>query len=505
LSHIHWFYDLGIGQYLYSGLFIIYDQLPGECMKKSNFKYRSNLFILLCFFVLVGIGSNATADTISSPDGKGYRFEKDGWTYLHIEGAPYERGFQHGYLMAPEIAEVQDTIRYLTYHDTGMEWDYFLHAANEMFPAHIDEEFLTEMKGIAEGAQEAGTNVSFEEILGWNAYKELTGYWWPTVKSEAYKKMEIETDSCSAFIATGDFTEHGDIVLGHNTWTAFERAHFFDLLADVQPEDGNRIFMQTAPGLLDSSTDYLVTSAGLMIAETTINSFNQYKANMSPAFYRLRNAAQYADNLDEFVSIMNTNRSGGFANSWLVGDAKTGEIMRFEQGLKFFNVTKTDNGYFAGANSAEDPRIRNLECSSLDPTDIRTGVSARMVRIPQLIEQFKGKISTETGKKILSDEYDVWLQKENPSTRTVNGVYWLDSNPYPNRPPFKPMGAYDGKVMDSEMAKNMSIEARWGSPSGRVFDADTFLSEHPQYGYLKGYLKSFPTHSWNVFHAGEKE
>ena len=105
--------------------------------------------------------SIVAADTISSPDGKGYRFEKDGWTFLHIEGAPYERGYQHGYLMAPEIAEVQETIRYLTYHDTGMEWDYFIRAAMEMYPSQISEEFLTEMKGIAEGAQAAGTNVSF--------------------------------------------------------------------------------------------------------------------------------------------------------------------------------------------------------------------------------------------------------------------------------------------------------------------------------------------------------
>ena len=40
--------------------------------------------------------------------------------------------------------------------------------------------------------------------------------------------------------------------------------------------------MQSAARLLDSSTDYLITSAGHMIAETTINSFNQYKANVSP-------------------------------------------------------------------------------------------------------------------------------------------------------------------------------------------------------------------------------
>lgn len=31
----------------------------------------------------------------------GYRFDQYGWIYLHIEGEPYERGYQHGYLPAP--------------------------------------------------------------------------------------------------------------------------------------------------------------------------------------------------------------------------------------------------------------------------------------------------------------------------------------------------------------------------------------------------------------------
>jgi len=473
-------------------------------MYSKNLYRLSRWIIFGIIFVLLYSVGVTTADMMFSPDGNGYRFFQDGWTYLHIEGAPYERGYQHGYLMAPEIAEILDTIRYITYHDTGMEWDYFKSTAMEMYPAHIDEEFITEMQGIAQGAKDAGTDVSFGDILGWNTYKELTGYWWPTVKSEAYKKMEIETDSCSAFIANGDYTKDGTIVLAHTSWTPFERAHFFDLITDVYPEGGNRIIMQSAPGLLDSSTDFLVTSAGLLIAETTINGFNQYQTNMSPSFYRLRKAAQYAQNPDEFVTIMNTNRSGGFANSWLVGDCNTGEIMRFEQGLKFYNITKTDNGYFVGANSAEDPRIRNLECSGLDPTDIRNGVSARMVRLPQLMEQYKGKISPETAKKILSDHYDVWLGKENPSTRTVEGCYWLDSNPYPNRPPFKPMGSYDAKVSDSELAENMSFEARWGLPSGIPFDAEKFLEQHQQWDYLNGYIKSFPTRSWTSFTVGEQ-
>lgn len=456
------------------------------------------VILLICCLTVTASGMT------HSPDGKGYRFLKDGWTYLHIEGAPYERGYQHGYLMAPELAEVKNTLQYITYHDTGMELDYFNNAARDMFLKNINDEFIAEMQGIAAGAQAAGTDISFEEILGWNAYKELTGYWWPTVKSEAYKKMEIETESCSAFIATGDYTKDRGIVIAHSTWTPFERAHLFDLITDVVPDNGNRILMQTAPGLLDSSTDFLVTDAGFIITETTINSFNQYMSNMSPAFYRLRNAAQYAQSLDEFVTIMNDNRSGGFANSWLVGDLNTGEIMRFEQGLKFYNVTKTDNGYFVGANSVEDPRIRNLECSGLDPTDIRNGVSARMVRLTHLMEENKGIISTETAKKILSDQYDEWKMQERPSSRTIEGAYWMDHEPVYNRQPYKPMGSYDGKVADSGMGKNMSFEARWGLPSGLPFDADLFLNNHPQWGYLKGYITSFPTRSWNLFEAGEQ-
>ncbi|MCB0152786.1 MAG: hypothetical protein KDE01_34670, partial [Caldilineaceae bacterium] len=56
----------------------------------------------------------------SSPDGKGYRFERAGWVYLHIEGDPYERGYQHGFLMALELADVQKMLRHITPWKTGV-------------------------------------------------------------------------------------------------------------------------------------------------------------------------------------------------------------------------------------------------------------------------------------------------------------------------------------------------------------------------------------------------
>ena len=36
--------------------------------------------------------------------GKGYRYPQAGWIVLHIEGEPYERGEQHGRLLAPVMA-----------------------------------------------------------------------------------------------------------------------------------------------------------------------------------------------------------------------------------------------------------------------------------------------------------------------------------------------------------------------------------------------------------------
>ena len=36
--------------------------------------------------------------------GPAYRYPQSGWIVLHIEGEPYERGVQHGRLLAPEIA-----------------------------------------------------------------------------------------------------------------------------------------------------------------------------------------------------------------------------------------------------------------------------------------------------------------------------------------------------------------------------------------------------------------
>jgi len=63
---------------------------------------------LVLLLVVIGAPAFFTPPTNvrrrSSPQ-ESYRFQENGWTYVHLEGSPSDIGFQHGYLLAAEIAD----------------------------------------------------------------------------------------------------------------------------------------------------------------------------------------------------------------------------------------------------------------------------------------------------------------------------------------------------------------------------------------------------------------
>jgi hypothetical protein len=472
---------------------------------------RRALFVLTFAAWTLGALAAAAADDPVKRYEKGYRFEQDGWIYLHIEGAPFERGVQHGYLLAPELEKILKNMRHLIYQDTGKEWAFFVQAAEKLFAPWLDPEYRAEIRGIAAGARKAGVQVTWQDILAWNGYSELVDYWWPNAitKYRYAPRLPAQSDRCSAFLATGKATKDGKIVMAHNSWDNFEKGQFYNLILDILPEKGYRILMQSVPGYIDSFSDFFVTGAGIMGTETTIGGFGLFEEKAAPEFLRVRKAMQYSWTLDDFVRILKHRNNGGYANSWLLADTKTGEIMRFELGLKFSNVERTKDGWFIGFNAPLDPRIRNLECGNTGFADIRRHQGARQVRLTQLMRQHHGRIDTEIAKQILADHYDVYLKKDNPCSRTVDGHYELDDRAFmsqPGRPlPFQPRGTVDGKVMDSDLAKDMSFWARFGNSSGMPFQAEAFLKEHIQWEHLRGYLEDRPSRPWSLFLAGERK
>ena len=64
--------------------------------------------VRLCFVLLLLSGTLFSAPLTKQQQqwlANAEKHSKNGWTYLHIQGAPRERGFQHGYLLAKDIDE----------------------------------------------------------------------------------------------------------------------------------------------------------------------------------------------------------------------------------------------------------------------------------------------------------------------------------------------------------------------------------------------------------------
>jgi hypothetical protein len=434
------------------------------------------------------------------------RYDKNGWIYLHIEGEPRERGYQHGFLLANEIAEDLRVYREVWKHESGMDWEWLVEKSRAMFTPRVDAENLAEIDGIVEGMGAAGVKSSRDEIVAYNGYIDLAGYWWPIEK----KKLGAESPNrplqgCSSFIATGSMTADGGIVLAHNTMDSYPEATS-NLILDIVPARGHRILWQGLPGWVHSGTDFFITDAGLVGSETTISGFSSFDDKQVPEFVRMRRATQDASSIDEWVEIMKRGNNGGYANAWLIGDTRTNEIARLELGLKYIGFERTRNGFFTGSNIAEDIKLLRLETDS-QSDDIRSSDVARRVRWKQLMKQYAGKINVELAKTFIADHYDTWLLKENPGSRTLCAHGELDSqiSGFPAAIPFNPGGTYDGKVVDSAMAKRMSFVARWGAACGTPFNAAKFLEAHPQYDWMAGLLKDRPTQPWTEFQAGNKK
>ena len=101
---------------------------------------------------LMVLGLAAVARAQSPAEIKGaYAFKQGGWTYVHLEGAPHELGFQHGYLLKDEIDDNLSVYRLEAVNDYHRDWGFFRDAAKNVLWPKIEPEYRAELQGIADG------------------------------------------------------------------------------------------------------------------------------------------------------------------------------------------------------------------------------------------------------------------------------------------------------------------------------------------------------------------
>lgn len=436
-----------------------------------------------------------------------YRFQKGGWTYVHLQGSPDQIGYQHGFLLAPEIKDAFAAVKLLDTHNSKRDWSFYREAAHNMLWPHIEPEYQAELKGITEGLNARGVEMDLDDVVALNAFEELLDYyvpWYDKQKKVAGAPKIKVVGHCSAFVATGSWTKDGQIVIAHNNWTSYLEGERWRVIFDITPQHGYRMIGDGFPGVIVSDDDFTINSGGLMVTETTISDFHGWNPSGIPEFVRARKAMQYAGSIDDYVKIMLDGNNGGYANDWLLGDRKTGEIAQFELGLKAYKLYRTKNGAFVGSNFTSDPTVTKLD-TTFNVNDPTESPNARHVRWDELMKQYKGQIDVALAEKFEADHLDAYTRKQGADVRTLCGHG--DRSPRGDHgwdvAPYDPMGAVQGKVTDSKMAEQMTLIARAGHPCGANFYAKPFLAAHPEFAWQAPQLHDMIAGPWTEFHANQ--
>jgi hypothetical protein len=425
--------------------------------------------------------------------GPAYRFPQSGWIVLHIEGEPYERGYQHGRLLAPEILGYLKCFAATQGSKNPTEaWKQTRTLANAVLVRKFHKEFLEEMKGIADGVNATGTRfdgrpIDLIDIVALNCWAEidtldsalnatangLEGLRFPNPEKPQVN-VRPGADRCSAFAATGPATADGKIVFGHITMFGLYPANFYNVWLDVKPAKGHRMVMCTYPAGIQSGMDYHINSAGILLAETTIGQ-TPFNPNGLTETSRVRQAIQYGDSIDKVVEILKKDNNGLYTNEWLIGDINTNEVAMFELGThksKLWRSSKNEwigdtPGFYWGCNNARDLDVRLETIASVNgrpgsavfvPTD-------RDIKWQQLYQKHKGKIGVAFGKEAFTT------------------------------PPIAASHSLDAKFTTTALAKELKSYALFGPPLGRTWHPT--VEEKQRYPEVKPLISN----PWTILHA----
>ena len=399
--------------------------------------------------------------------GKGFRYDEGGWSFVHIEGEPYERGVQYGRLVASELTKFLDKLAVLQDSANPEKgWANFRVMADSMMLRKYDPEFLEEMKGIADGAAKAGaifrgravdlldivtanSAIDLGELSSANRVSEtaLTGRNFQPEDDTPGKR----TDRCSAFVATKSATQDGRFITGQMfMWPPSYSGVHWDVILDVVPTKGHRFVMQTFPGGISSGTDWYINTAGIVIGETTVAQ-TPFEPEGTPQSNRIRKAAQYSSSIDDVARILTDKNNGLYTNDWTIADTKTDEGAVFLLGTKKTRLWRTGSK----GHAADTPNdLKDFVWANNNNRDIE--VRKELVPNPE-------NVPVDLAFRPMDRDIALvqWFQEKKAPIDLAEAIrFWATS-------PVQRPHACDGKLTTAEMAEKLMFIAHQGKTTHR--------------------------------------
>ncbi|MCX6136297.1 MAG: hypothetical protein NTV54_02220 [Ignavibacteriales bacterium] len=396
--------------------------------------------------------------------GPAFRYYDNGWIFLHIEGDAYQRGYQYGYLLAKEIGAYMDAIALRYSPDNPkIAWAERRTLTDALFYRKYDQELLTEMKGITDGALKAGASITGRpidllDVVTMNSIVDIGQLGDALAKTStplsgrSFRVQEDEMNvperlhKCSSFLANGPASKNGDIVFGQLfMWNGYTGVHW-NVICDLQPAKGHRLVYETFPGGIHSGSDFYINDSGIMIGETT-GAQTPFETDGTPQSSRIRLAAQYGECIDQVVKILTEKNNGLYTNDWLIADTKTNEIAILLLGTKQSKLWRSTANDFPGGTTGFYWSVNNAKDS-----DVRKEYIPDPNNAP--FDFIYGNVYRDTS-------FLNYYQREKGAIDAPSAVRLLGSSPI-NRP-----HACDGKVATGTMAKEMMLFAHYGKVTMR--------------------------------------
>ena len=484
-------------------------------MKKMQIKCLKYLIIITVLLLitnyLISVNAEKLTQISSGNYGKGYRYNIQGWTYIHLDGDPYERGYQYAYLASTEIVDMIQRwgnfghqVPFLKVffinnqqrnYDklTDIWWNLCRSKSMRYFEKHIPEEYKQELRGMVVGLKNReatifGRNIEYNDLVASQFIQEV---WYAFYDFSCIKKYhpirniifgirdflvkgseKKEQGHCRAIIATGDATDNGEIVAAHATIFNEYIAQRCNFIVDIKPTKGYRFIMTAPPGSLWSQEDFYQNEKGIILTETELVPQGPFNIRKTPKGIRSRTAIQYSKNIDEVIMNLQKENSGLIPNEWLIGDIKTNEIARLEQALFNSPLTRTKNGIFFSCSTPNNNKVER-ELWGLTPKILAINLynnkyeNKVIDKFNELKNEYYGKINIDIIKKMFST---------NPISKSTT----------------------DCKITSKKLLENMGLMLYFGwmngtefKPSDNIKEKFKGITQMPSTGWLEIYDSNF--------------
>jgi len=322
---------------------------------------------------------------------------------IKVQGNPFDMGYSYGRQcrnLVQMTAERWWTV-FLALPRVGKKrLEREVEHYKEVIEREIGEEYLEEMRGLAEGS-----DLDFEEIL-------LINCSWDLLLTLPTPEAHVSyMSACSSFAAWGKAVSEGNVICGHNDDGARYRDQFLVLLI-AQPEKGNTFATPIVPGYLGYHS--MVNDKGFVHLETALENgcpSKEFSYNL-PMWILLRYLAQYSDGTKEATDKL-LKFSPSTPLSFLFSD-KNSEIQLIQATSKHNIAIEPVTNFTVLTNHALSENIKNYLLMREHPSS----TDYRYQTIKKHIEDSKGAINLTGAKRIMGSHFDSSCGKINPGANT---------------------------------------------------------------------------------------